>query len=168
MGVVLERVVEHGHVHPAAGMALEGAADAGHGGAADPAALPGPVIDGVHARDRDLVVLPERLEVGVDVVAVAPPRRREAHEEVVERRVVVARHREPGRAQRGEEGAGGAELAQPRALREVARHHHEVGRDPVHRLHEGAEEAGPVAAEMEVGEVEDASGHGVASGGAMT
>ena len=46
-----------------AGLAVEGAADALDGAAADPAALPGQRVDGVEARHRHLVVLEARLEV---------------------------------------------------------------------------------------------------------
>jgi hypothetical protein len=65
-----------------------------------------------------------------------------------------------GLQERRDEGARRAELPRARALREVARDRDEVGGERVQRLDQRAQEFGPLAPEVEVGEVDD-PGHAV-------
>jgi hypothetical protein len=121
----------------------------------DPALLPARGARGVEAEHREPVVEMGRRQVVGDQLPVAVQRAEDAPHDVVERDVVVARHRQPGRGQPVEEAPGGLELRAPGALREVAGDDHQGrgsgGQVREHRLLEG----GVDTPEVQVGEVRE-------------
>jgi hypothetical protein len=85
----------------------------------------------------------------------APRREQDAADEVVERDVVVARDREPGRLERVEEPAGAAELAGAGALRQVPADDDELRADLVEGGQQRLDGARGVTAEVDVRDVRE-------------
>ena len=80
--------------------------------------------------------------------------------EIVERDVVIARHRQPGRLEPVKESPGIAVLAVARALGEIAGDRHEIRPRGVHGIDQRVEQLDIGAAEMQVRDMNDA-GHSV-------
>ncbi len=114
-------------------------------------------VDSKHRRTRDFLQRAERV---VDVARVAGQRRQEAAEDVVERDVVVAGNRQhlvPGVAEPFEEAARFLELLGPGTLGEIAADDHQVGLGRVHFGFYRLDQFGVVGAEVEVGQMDQAS-----------
>lgn len=155
LGRVREGMMRHHDARPPGLRSAQGRADAGDPAPVNAPALPIQRIDRVDAHDRELVVLQARLQLLPDPASVAVPRAEQAQRDVVERRVVVAGHDDAQRLDAVEESLRLLELPDPRALRQVAGHHDQVGRRAVYHRNWWVQQVRPSASEMQVGEVDD-------------
>ena len=121
----------------------------------DAAALEDERSRGAHPHDRELVVDELRLQLRREVALVAPQRGREAHEDVVQRDIMVSRHDYLRLRQRFQPFARGVELPRLGALREVAGNHDEVRIERFDPRAQRREEPFVDRAEVQVGELDD-------------
>jgi hypothetical protein len=119
----------------------------------------------VDADDGDLFVAVPGLEVLRDVTAVVRERAEEPRGDVVERDVVVSGDDELRLRKLRQVVARLPELPRPGALRQVARHHHEVRLQALRRRPQRLERRGVDPTEVEVGNVEDPSQGAAVSAG---
>ena len=149
-----ERMVGDEHAQATVAGGREPALERVDVGAGD-TAVRGRGARGVDAPHHEHVVDVRWRQVVVDHPAVAPKRREESADEVIQRHVVVAGHHQPRRGQLVEEAASSRELRSARALRQVAGDDDQMW--PVARdgCRKGLDEGRLYTAEVQVREMDD-------------
>jgi hypothetical protein len=148
-------MVGHQHLEDTLGEGAEALADLLDLRPRDAAVLERPGARGVHAHHREVLAVMERRQIGREVPAVVVHGPREPRQDIPQRHVVVAGDDDDHPREAVEEGAGGAELPLPRALREVAAHRDHGGCPHGELRQQGLRHRRILLAEVEVGDVGD-------------
>ena len=152
-----ERMVGDEDLEHALGQGREVQADGLDLGPGDAPVLERPGARGVDPHGGEVLLVEEGGEVRGQEAAVVVERAREAREHVPQGHVVVARHDQHRARQAVQEGAGGAELARPRPLREVAADGHEHRRAQGELLEQRRRHRRILASKVQVRDVGDGS-----------